>query len=87
MGGPLAYEQLWTHVRHGLTVVGWVIFVGLVAAASCWCYGYVARGDLSRPEFLPRRRRDGRQVGLDDETVAAEAERGIREIELFLSNV
>jgi hypothetical protein len=87
LGGPLVYEQLWMHVRHGLIVVGWVIFLGLVAAASCWCCGYVVRGDLGAPESSPRRRRDGRHISLPDETVAEEAERGIREIELFLSRV
>ena len=90
MGGPWVYEQLWMHVRHGLIVVGWVIFIGLVAAASCWCCGYVVRGDLSRPESLSRRRKDARHISLTDvtdETIAAEAERGIREIELFLSSV
>lgn len=46
-GGSVVLEQLWNQVRHGLAVVGLVVLFGLMAGASCWCCGYVTRGDLA----------------------------------------
>jgi len=88
VGGPVLYEQLWAHVRHGLAVVGWLVFLGLVAAAGCWCCGYVVRPDLLRRRPSVR---DLDEVDLtavpSDAEIAAEAERGIRAIQQYLSTV
>jgi hypothetical protein len=96
MGG-LFLEHLWSQVRQGLAVLGWVIFVGLVAAAGSWCCGYVARSDLLRTRPPVRRqRRAGPAVRLrlddggsrwDDAEINDEAARGIRDIERYLSTV
>jgi hypothetical protein len=84
----LVFEQLWSQVRHGLAVVGWVIFLGLVAAAGCWCCGYVVRSDLLRARPPARRRRlEASLQSRDDDEITEEAARGIREIEWYLSTV
>lgn len=85
--GYLVFEQLWGQVRHGIAVLGWVILAGLVAAAGCWCCGYVVHSDswLVRPAF--RRRRAPADPATLPDDIAEEAARGIREIERFLSTV
>jgi hypothetical protein len=87
--GGLVFEQLWGQVRHGLAVMGWVIFLGLVAAAGCWCCGYVVRSDLLRARPPARREpsTEGSTPGWDDDEITDEAVRGIREIERYLSTV
>lgn len=88
VGGYVVFEQVWSQVRHGFTVVGWVIFVGLVAAAGCWCCGYVIHSDLWRAKPPARRTRaEETPVGARELDVAEEAARGIREIERYLSTV
>lgn len=60
--GGLLFEQLWSRLRQGLAVLGWMVLAGLVAAASCWCCGYVVRCDLlgaGRPKPVGCRRSDG----------------------------
>jgi hypothetical protein len=60
--GGLLFEQLWSQLRQGLAVLGWMVLAGLVAAASCWCCGYVARCDLlGGCSPAGRRRSDGTQ--------------------------
>ena len=96
MGG-LLLEQLWSEVRHGLAVLGWVIFVALVAAAGSWCCGYIVRSDLLRSRSAARRQRqaghavqqrvDDGGSGWDDDAINDEAARGIRDIERYLSTV
>jgi hypothetical protein len=61
----LLFEQLWIQVRQGLAVVSWVVLAGLVAAASCWCCGYVVRADLLG-RCPPARRRRSAAVPLPD---------------------
>jgi hypothetical protein len=88
VGGYVVFEQIWSQVRHGLAVLGWVIFAGLVAAAGCWCCGYVVHSDVWRSLPPARRRRSADAPAvLPDDDVAQEAARGIREIERYLSTV
>jgi hypothetical protein len=99
VGGSVVLEQLWSQLRHGLAVIGLVIFIGLVAAASCWCCGYVTRGDLAGLWMRSRRSAGGPSTlgdgpgevadltTLDDAAIADEAARGIRALERYLSAV
>lgn len=97
VGGYVMFEQLWSLIRHGLALLGWVICMGLMAAACCWCCGYVVRSDAWRgrspsrsPSSRPRPAHASsspERLSLAEAEIADEAARGIREIERYLSTV
>jgi hypothetical protein len=87
-GGYVVYAQLWSQIRHGLAVLGWMIWLGLVGAACCWCCGYVVRSEAWRGRPSARRVRPAHAgAGLVEAKIADEVARGIREIERYLSTV
>ena len=84
-------------MRHGLAVLGWVIFVALVAGRTPGAAVTSSRSDLLRSRSAARRQRqaghavqqlvDDGGSGWDDDAINDEAARGIRDIERYLSTV
>jgi hypothetical protein len=81
MGSP-AYagiQVMSAAIRQFMTFVVWAVMAALVAAAVCWCCGAGARAAWGHVGSPARRDR----TPADD--VGREADRGIREIERYLS--
>jgi hypothetical protein len=82
MGSP-AYagiQVLSAAIRQFMMFVVWAVMAALIAAAVCWCCGAGARAAWGH--VGPPARRDRREPADD---VGREADRGIHDIERYLS--
>jgi hypothetical protein len=72
--------RLWTSVRLACAYVAWGLMVSLVGAGACYCCGYSTY--LTYLRMKPPTRRP-----CPADPIADEAERGLAEIEAYLSSV
>jgi len=72
-------------LRHFLARLGWIILAALAATAACWGFGYAGAAYRGAAAPAPSAPPDPLDPAGIDATVAAEAPRGVREIEAYLA--